>query len=170
MASVIACIDKMTLDAELRDKVLDDLEIYKSAERRLFSSQLAIDRRGKQQPDLWWENYGVGVPNLQKIAVCVLSQPCSASGCERNWSVFESIHTKKRNRLTQKQLNDLIFIWYNLRLRVTKVKGVSHEAIDLGEIDPYGDWTVNEQNDGDDVLLTEEKIAKIERGASQEAV
>ncbi|XP_057852251.1 uncharacterized protein LOC131062571 [Cryptomeria japonica] len=96
MAGVITCIDKMTPDPELRDKVLDELEIYKSAEGRLFSSQLAIDRRGKQQPDLWWENYGAGTPNLQKIAIRVLSQPCSASGCERNWSVFESIHTKEK--------------------------------------------------------------------------
>ncbi|XP_059070164.1 uncharacterized protein LOC131079337 [Cryptomeria japonica] len=52
MAGVITCIDKMTPDPKLRDKVLDELEIYKSAEGRLFSSQLAIDRRGKQQPDL----------------------------------------------------------------------------------------------------------------------
>ncbi|XP_059072641.1 uncharacterized protein LOC131873640 isoform X2 [Cryptomeria japonica] len=169
MAGVITCIDKMTPDPELRDKVLDELEIYKSAEGRLFSSQLAIDRRGKQQPDLWWENYGAGTPNLQKIAIRVLSQPCSASGCERNWSVFESIHTKKRNRLSQKRLNDLVFVRYNLRLRVRQVEGVSHEAIDLDEIDPYGDWTMNEQNDGDDVLLTEEEIAEIERGAAQDA-
>ncbi|XP_059069310.1 uncharacterized protein LOC131859504 [Cryptomeria japonica] len=167
MAGVIACIDKMAPDPELRDKVFDELEIYKSAEGRLFSSQLAIARRGKQQPDLWWENYGLGTRNLQKIAVSVLSQPFSASGCEQNWSVFESIHTKKRNRLTRKWLNDLVFIRYNLCLRVRKVEGVSHEAIDLDEIDPYGDWTVNEQNDGDDVLLSEEEIAEIERGAAQ---
>ncbi|XP_057833525.2 ABC transporter C family member 9 isoform X2 [Cryptomeria japonica] len=88
MAGVITCIDNMTPDPELKDKVLDELEIYKNAEGRLFSSQLAIDRRGKQQPDLWWENYGAGTPNLQKIAICVLSQPCNAFGCERNWSVF----------------------------------------------------------------------------------
>ncbi|XP_057843440.2 uncharacterized protein LOC131052832 [Cryptomeria japonica] len=43
-------------------------------------------------------------------------EPCSASRCERNWSVFESIHTKKINRLTQKRLNDLVFVRYNLRL------------------------------------------------------
>ncbi|XP_057870855.2 uncharacterized protein LOC131077381 [Cryptomeria japonica] len=159
MAGVITCIGKMALDPELRDKVLDELEIYKSAKGRLFSSQLASDRRGKQQPDLWWEIYGTGTPNLQKIVVRVLSQPCSASRCERNWSVFESIHTKERNRLTQTWLNDLVFIRYNLRLRIRKVEGVSPEAIDLDEIDPYGDWTVNEQNDGDDVLLTEEELA-----------
>ncbi|XP_059077299.1 uncharacterized protein LOC131876323 [Cryptomeria japonica] len=56
MAGVITCIDKMTPDPELRDKVLDELEIYKSAEGRLFSSQLAIDRRGKQQPGKTFSN------------------------------------------------------------------------------------------------------------------
>ena len=58
----------------------------------------------------WWESFGSECPQLQKFAIQVLSQTCSASGCERNWSVFERIHTKKRNRLEQKQLNDLIFV------------------------------------------------------------
>ncbi|GLJ23332.1 hypothetical protein SUGI_0441450 [Cryptomeria japonica] len=55
IVGVITWIDNMTPDLELRDKVLDELEIYKSAKGRLFSSQLAINRRGKQQPDLWSE-------------------------------------------------------------------------------------------------------------------
>ena len=47
----------------------------------------------------------------------ILNQTCNASSCERNWSMFEKIHSKKRNRLTQKRLNDLAFVHYNLRLR-----------------------------------------------------
>jgi hypothetical protein len=39
------------------------------------------------------------VPELQKLAIWVLSQTCSSSGCECNWSVFEKIHSKKCNRL-----------------------------------------------------------------------
>ena len=35
----------------------------------------------------------------QKLVVRVLSQTCSSSGCEHNWSVFEKIHSKKLNRL-----------------------------------------------------------------------
>ncbi|CAN1764159.1 hypothetical protein LINPERHAP1_LOCUS9156 [Linum perenne] len=38
-------------------------------------------------------------PILQKIAIRLLSKTASSSGCERNWSVFERIHTKRRNRL-----------------------------------------------------------------------
>lgn len=46
--------------------------------------------------DQWWETYGTEAPNLQKLAIQILSQTCSASGCERNWSVFEHIHSKKK--------------------------------------------------------------------------
>lgn len=67
--------------------------------------------------DQWWESYGCGAPNLQKLAIRVLSQTCSSSGCERNWSVFEHIHSKKRNRLEHQKLNDLVYVRYNLRLQ-----------------------------------------------------
>jgi hypothetical protein len=49
--------------------------------------------------DVWWRNYGARAPNLQKFAIRILSQTCTSSGCERNWSVFEKIHSKKRTRL-----------------------------------------------------------------------
>jgi hypothetical protein len=49
--------------------------------------------------DVWWKHYGGKLPELQKLAVRVLSQTCSSSGCERNWSVFENILSKKGNRL-----------------------------------------------------------------------
>ena len=58
----------------------------------------------------WWELFSSQCPQLQKIAIRVLIQTCSASECECNWSVFQRIHTKKRNRLEQKQLNDLDFV------------------------------------------------------------
>nr|KYP38633.1 hypothetical protein KK1_040108 [Cajanus cajan] len=45
--------------------------------------------------------------NLQKLVICVLSQTCSASDCERNWSVFKHIHSKRRNRLEHQKFNDL---------------------------------------------------------------
>ncbi|CAN1752549.1 hypothetical protein LINPERHAP1_LOCUS4793 [Linum perenne] len=56
-------------------------------------------------------------PILQKIAIRLLSQTASSSGCERNWSVFERIHTKRRNRLEHKRLSDLVFVHYNMRLQ-----------------------------------------------------
>ena len=37
----------------------------------------------------WWSLYGSSTPNLQQLAIKILSLTCSACGCEHNWSVFE---------------------------------------------------------------------------------
>ena len=39
----------------------------------------------------WWKSYGAETPELQLLVVKVLSLSCSASGCERNWSIFEHV-------------------------------------------------------------------------------
>ena len=92
----------------------------------------------------WWESFGSHCPQLQKFAIRVLSQTCSSSGCERNWSVFERIHTKKRNRLEQKRLNDLVFVQYNLRLRRNQLlnKRPDSDPIVLDDVDPNSEWVV----------------------------
>jgi hypothetical protein len=79
---------------------------------------------------------------LQKFVVRVPSQNCSAFGCERNWSVFERFHTKKRNRLEQKWLNDLVFVPYNLWLRRNQLlnKRPYTDPIVLDDIDPTLEW------------------------------
>ncbi|XP_025693051.1 uncharacterized protein [Arachis hypogaea] len=65
----------------------------------------------------WWRLFGGSTPCLQKIAVCILSQASASSGCERNWSLFYQIHTKRRNRLEHDILNDIVYVTYNLRLK-----------------------------------------------------
>ena len=65
----------------------------------------------------WWSLYAADYPDLQRLAVRILSQTCSITQCDRNWSMFERIHLKKRNRLEHQRLNDLIFVHYNLRLQ-----------------------------------------------------
>ena len=62
--------------------------------------------------------YGTDAPNLRKIAMRILSQTASSSGCERNWSTFALIHTKVRNRLNYEKLEKLVFAQYNMRLKV----------------------------------------------------
>jgi hypothetical protein len=71
----------------------------------------------------WWAIYGTDAPNLRRIAMRVLSSTASASGCERNWSTFNLIHSKRRNRLGAERLNDLVYVHYNMRLRMRHVQG-----------------------------------------------
>ncbi|KAI5079929.1 hypothetical protein GOP47_0005408, partial [Adiantum capillus-veneris] len=58
----------------------------------------------------------VGLPNLSRIALRILSQDCSAGACERNWSAYSLIHTKIRNRLSTSQLEKLVYCRANMRL------------------------------------------------------
>ncbi|XP_059068344.1 uncharacterized protein LOC131858887 [Cryptomeria japonica] len=141
----------MVPEVEVRDLIISELQSYKRARGRLFSSPLAIRGRTTQKPSSWWEDWGGNTPNLQRLALRILSQPCSTSSCEHNWSLFDAIYTKKLYKLTRQRLNDLAFVKYNLRLRTRKLEDQSEQLIDLDEIDPYNDWTVQDY----DSLFTE---------------
>lgn len=65
----------------------------------------------------WWDNFGNGAVELQSLAMRVLSQCCSATGCERNWDIFEYLHSRKLSRLERSRLTDVVFVQYNLKLR-----------------------------------------------------
>ncbi|XP_039688054.1 uncharacterized protein [Medicago truncatula] len=76
---------------ELRAKLNIETSIFRNSEGD-FGRKSAIEARNSPFPDEWCELYGCQAPHLQKLAIRVLSQTCSSSGCERNWSVFEHIH------------------------------------------------------------------------------
>ncbi|XP_027193035.1 uncharacterized protein [Cicer arietinum] len=92
------------------------LSEYKIA-NGLFGLGGAIRQRTTLAPAEWWKTYGAQTPLLQLLAIKVLSLTCSSSGCERNWSTFEHIHSKKRSRLEHKRLEDLVFVKYNQALK-----------------------------------------------------
>ncbi|XP_058007979.1 uncharacterized protein LOC110662435 [Hevea brasiliensis] len=64
----------------------------------------------------WWACFGSNAPLLQRLAFKVLGQPTSSSCCERNWSIYSFIYSCRRNKLTPKCAEDLVFIHNNLRL------------------------------------------------------
>ena len=59
---------------------------------------------------------GGGAKALQTIARCILAQVCSASTCERNWSMYSFVHNKVRNHLKHSRAEDLVYIYTNCRL------------------------------------------------------
>ncbi|CAH1439434.1 unnamed protein product [Lactuca virosa] len=108
------------------------------------------------------ELVGGTTPHLTKIAMMILSLTSSSSGCERNWSTFEGVHTKKRNRLEASKLNNLVYVQFNVNLieknqkrkdRNMEVLLANHSLsaqewiVDVDEVDPE---TVNEDLGIDD--------------------
>ena len=94
----------------------------------------------------WWNNYGDKGPHLQKIDVNVLSQTCSSSDCEKNWSTWSLIHTKLRNHLAMKKLHKLVYVHYIVRLQV---KNLMQERSDE---DLYNPTNLNHIFNDDDIL------------------
>ncbi|XP_057437685.1 uncharacterized protein LOC130729857 [Lotus japonicus] len=85
---VYECVERLSPTDDLRKKILTELPIYKSG-GGMFGSKFAFEQRGEIAPAQWWRMYRQSTPNLTRLEIKILSLTCSASGCERNWSVFE---------------------------------------------------------------------------------
>ncbi|XP_027338045.1 uncharacterized protein LOC113851979 [Abrus precatorius] len=142
-------IERMVSDRRTRFLIDQQLKKFKSA-KGLFGMNMAIDTRDKKQPTLWWESYGGDGKELQKVAMRILSLTCSATGCERNWSTFDQVHTKRRNRLEQQRLNALVFVKYNLQLEMRQKcreeKGETYDPICLSNIESNDEWIVEKED------------------------
>ena len=55
-------------------------------------------------------------PNLYVIADRLFSIPTSSASSERLWSVFDFIHSCRRNRLLNEKVNKLVFVYANAAL------------------------------------------------------
>ncbi|RVW23767.1 hypothetical protein CK203_097587 [Vitis vinifera] len=88
MSDLYKCILRLTRDPAKQEKVVAEVSLFTNAQG-LFGNELAVRTRKTRAPAEWWAAYGASAPNLQKFAMKVLNLTCSASGCERNWSIFE---------------------------------------------------------------------------------
>jgi hypothetical protein len=73
--------------------------------------------------------HGGESPELQKVAVRVLVMVSGAGACKRNWSAYDFVHSKKRNRLAPERARDLVYVFTNMRL---------HKKAQRGEA--FADW------------------------------
>ncbi|XP_068483376.1 uncharacterized protein [Phaseolus vulgaris] len=133
---------RIVLDIRTRVAIDQQLEKFKGA-KGLFGMNIAIDTRNMKQPALLWESYGGEGKELQKVAMKILSFTCSVTGCERNWSTFDQVHTKRRNRLEQQRLNAPVYVKYNLQLEMRQKsreeKGETYDPICLSDIESDDD-------------------------------
>ncbi|KAI3858055.1 hypothetical protein MKX03_006326, partial [Papaver bracteatum] len=107
-------------------RIIDkQIDLFTSA-RGMFGHDMAKETRERKHPALWWNSYGDSTPELKRVYVRILSATCSASGYERNWRIFEQVHTKRRNRLSQQRMNALVYI---------KERGDSYDPICLSDME-----------------------------------
>ena len=79
--------------------------------------------------------YGNHAPTLKNLALKVLSQTASSSACKRNWNTFALIHTKQRNRLTYPRLQQLVFCYYNMKLKIQDMQAETDKVAEKYYLD-----------------------------------
>ena len=103
----------------------DDTEAIAAAERQIeeyrtrqgrFARPACVANMQLMSSWSWWAKYGGHCPELQAVAMEILSLVCGACSCERSWSAFSFIHTKKRNKLSAAKAEELVYVFSNLRL------------------------------------------------------
>ncbi|RWW38029.1 hypothetical protein BHE74_00056771 [Ensete ventricosum] len=99
-----------------------------------FFDIVAVLCHHTMDPVVWWIQFGGDAPYLRKVVIRVLSQTKTSSGYERNWSTFALIHTKVHNRLSYRLLEKLVYVHYNIRLKLQCVE--LDKETEEPEIDP----------------------------------
>jgi hypothetical protein len=91
-------VEKLLPDVEDQVKAIEQLAKYMNSEGEF--GRPFVKASVKKLPSWkWWAEFGSKCPELQSVAQKVLSHISCASVCERNWSTYDFIHNKKRNRL-----------------------------------------------------------------------
>jgi hypothetical protein len=128
-------VEKLLPDVEDQVKAIKQLAKYRNSEGEF--GRPFVKASAKKLPG-WklWVEFGSECPELQSVAQKVLSQISCVFACERNWSTYDFIHNKKRNRLRPDRANDLVEVFFNMRL-ISKVNNIEYEeqmvAWDSGE-------------------------------------
>ncbi|RVW67646.1 hypothetical protein CK203_063076 [Vitis vinifera] len=103
--------------------------------KRGFGDRATIAARSTMVPAEWWFMYGNQTPTLRKLAIKVLSQIASSSAYERNWSTFTLIHTRQRNRLAYPRMEQLVFCYYNMRLKLRDMEAENDQVTEKDYLD-----------------------------------
>lgn len=89
-------------------------------------------------------------PTLAAAARILFTIPTSQAASERIWSLYDFIHTKRRNRLSAIKANGLVIMYANARLRVEEVNMVDVLRGYIEDYDTEASGVSIEETDSDD--------------------
>lgn len=114
MEGLTEMLEKM-LPEEAASKALVDYSIKFRRFLGSFGGASVKEHAAAMPAHVWWDLHGGSAPELQSVAVKLLSQSPSSSPTERNWSDFDYIKNKRRNRLTCETAEKLVHVYRNSR-------------------------------------------------------
>jgi hypothetical protein len=125
--------------SEFCQKVNAQITLYRT-KKGTFARSWVMASAEKDPAYLWWDANGSSCPELQYVARLVLSQPASASICERINSEFAFVKDPRRNKLGHEKANKLVAIFHNCRL-LTRMNKPAY-------VEPAIGWNKEDNNAG----------------------
>ncbi|GBG73590.1 hypothetical protein CBR_g16932 [Chara braunii] len=128
----------------------------KRKDRKMWEEDAVTDG-GCISPSEWWVTHGGDVPKLQAIAIKVMGMWSTATPAERNWSLMDLVHSKRRNPLKPATVEKLVYIHWNMNLLRASKNVKDHHYVDL-----WAEFFESLPNaeEGDDPLLEEPEEGK----------
>ncbi|XP_010527519.1 PREDICTED: uncharacterized protein LOC104804854 [Tarenaya hassleriana] len=101
----------------VRGIVMQQIETYRLG-KDPFLKATHIDEMSETDPAEWWARKGNKHPELQRVAVKLLSQKCDgASRYKLKRSAAEKMLKEERSPIVRRYLKDFAFVHYNLQLQ-----------------------------------------------------
>ncbi|CAI5998745.1 unnamed protein product [Closterium sp. NIES-65] len=127
-------------------------------------SDRELVKAGKKTMVQWRTWHGTDNPELTALACRVLSQPVSAAACERNWAMWDAVHTARRNRLGSEKCRDLVFVAHNWNIVHNWHKAGEGMGVLVGNIpeppipEGYKEDREEEVEEGEDDVMEDEYV------------
>ena len=130
-------------DPEKVKKAKAQFLVYKIRSQGVFMEASVFADAQDMPAHLWWKMYGAEVPELQYVAMRVLSKRSSACSVERLWSLFGRVWSDSRASLGAKKAVDLVKTGANLRL-MKKLLALNYEVL-------MRSWTYDPEESDDEL-------------------
>jgi Protein of unknown function (DUF 659)/hAT family C-terminal dimerisation region len=121
---------------------------YKNKTGGLFNRDVIIEAVGKMSAYDWWYLYCGGLPELRKVALRVLAQPCSSSSSERLWKDLGEVVNKKRTSMGWDNVMANIYIRHNRRMLNT-TQSIDFKIKVIPDSGGYDDDSEEDEEGGD---------------------
>lgn len=108
-------------DLEARTKLRKQLSSYWKHEGRMGEED-AVQGRDKMDPVRWWESFGSEIPELQRLAIRILSQVSSAKLFYEILREKGYLYREKVQDFGVKNSEDLLFVRSNLTLQIIEME------------------------------------------------
>jgi len=139
MTGFYTLVERLHTDVQEQVLIATQLTQFRSA-HGIFGLPVAKASANTMPAYQWWINFGSSIPELQGLAVKVLSQTASSSAAERNWSLFGFFQNKRRASLKPSTTEKMVYVHANTRL-LDKITDVDYD-------EPNAEW-VTEDHESD---------------------